>query len=233
MFLYLITGLALLGVTDAAESVKRDSHDVDVSYYGRLSLHHSFTDQQDLYKPLWHIQGGEVVLSNAQYTFRVPTQVDGSFVLHDIPYGTYHLQAEYADHIYPTVRVDVTQKTSHGNTRPLIRTYVNEAILQQLQGTGVEESSPVIIPYTGMHEYYVPREQYSVWSILGNPMILMMFVSMGLVGVMQMMPEEQKKSMRELQKARKQAISGGDTDLGRQQCTKGQPAVSTREKKQK
>ncbi|RHW71332.1 hypothetical protein DPX39_070024700 [Trypanosoma brucei equiperdum] len=218
MLTFISTALLLLGVGDAADvkdgqgSVQTNSD--NVSYYGRLKLHPTLVNNPDFHNPLWHVQGGEVILSNAQHSFRVPTQVDGSFVVHGVPYGSYYLHAEYSDHIYPTIRVDVTQKTSHGLVRPLIRTYANEAILQQLQGTGLDESAPATIPFVGIHNYFVPREEYTVWGLLTNPMIMMMLVSMALIGMMNLVPEEERReSMREFQNLRKQFSGGGADEI--------------------
>ncbi|KEG08582.1 C15orf24 protein [Trypanosoma grayi] len=183
-----------------------------VSYYGRLGLHPNYFNHPDATSPLWRVQGGEVVLSNAHHTLRAPTHTDGSFVLYDVPYGTYQLHGEYAHFVYPTVRVDVTQKTTHGIAAPIIRTYANDASMTPVQGSGLDESSPAIIPFVGVHEYYTPREHYSVFDFFKNPMIIMMLVSMGLVGIMRLMPEEDRKdSMREMQRLRKQ-FAGEPTD---------------------
>ncbi|KAG8340545.1 putative Protein of unknown function (DUF2012) [Trypanosoma vivax] len=179
-----------------------------VSYYGRLLFDTNLTHTDGREAELTRMQGGEVILSNALHTFRVPTKEDGSFVLYNIPYGTYYLHGEYANFVYPTVRVDVTQKTLQGAVRPHIRTYENGALLRPLRGTGLDESSPALIPFMGMLEYYVPREEYSLWGFVKNPVVLMMILSMVLMGMMRLIPEEERReSMVELQRMRKQ-LSG-------------------------
>ncbi|RNE99688.1 C15orf24 protein [Trypanosoma rangeli] len=186
-------------------AAQQEQHPTTPAYYGRLSIHPNFFHHADARNPLWHVQGGEVVLSNGAHLIRVPTQTDGSFVVHNIPHGSYHLHAEYANFIYPTVRVDVTQKTAQGVTRLIIRTYTNDGTMVPVQGTGLDDSSPAIIPHVGVHEYYVPREQYSLWNFLTNPMLLLMVFSMVMIGVMQLMPEEDRKeSAREMQRLRRQ-----------------------------
>ncbi|RNF12069.1 C15orf24 protein [Trypanosoma conorhini] len=182
------------------------------AYFGRLSIHPNFFHHPDARNPLWRVQGGEVVLSNGAHLIRAPVHPDGSFVVYDLPYGSYHLHAEFADFIYPTVRVDVTQKTVQGITRPIIRTYTNDGAMLPVQGTGLDDASPAVIPLAGTHEYYVPREQYSLWNFLMNPMIILMVVSMGLMGMMQLLPEEDRKeSAREMQRLRRQ-LSGDNAE---------------------
>ncbi|KAF8278697.1 putative Protein of unknown function (DUF2012) [Trypanosoma cruzi] len=206
----------LLFCTVVAVAEEVESHERQLpatpTYYGRLLIHPNFYQHPDSADPLWRVQGGEVVLSNGARIMRVPTRMDGSFVLHDVPYGAYHLHAEYANFIYPTVRVDVTQKTIQGIVRPIIRTYINDGTMVPVQGTGLDDASPAIIPFTGVHAYYVPREQYSIMNFLMNPMILLMLVSMGMMGLMQLVPEEERKeSTREMQRLRRQ-LAGEDVE---------------------
>ncbi|EKF38724.1 hypothetical protein MOQ_001065 [Trypanosoma cruzi marinkellei] len=209
LFFFLCTVNTVAG---EVETHDRQLPATTLTYYGRLLIHPNFYQHPDSTDPLWRVQGGEVVLSNGVHIIRVPTKLDGSFVLYDVPYGAYHLHAEYANFIYPTVRVDVTQKTIQGIVRPIIRTYTNDGTMLPVQGTGLDDTSPAIIPFTGVHAYYVPREQYSIMNFLMNPMILLMLVSMGMMGLMQLVPEEDRKeSTREMQRLRRQ-LAGEDVE---------------------
>lgn len=75
----------------------------------------------------------------------------------------------------------------------MIRTVTNEFPEEPLHGSGTDESSPAIIPIMGMHNYYVPREEFSLMSIIKNPMVLMLLMSLGMFALKSMMPEEDVK----------------------------------------
>lgn len=184
-----------------------------VSYYGQLRLPGAYLRHPDSQSPLNNIQQGSVLLTNGQNTIMVPTARDGSFIVYKLPYGTYLMQVDYHDFEFPTMRVDVMyRETSEGKHEPLIRTSTNDFPVKQVEGSGLEEESPAIIPVSGMHQYYMPRQQMRLMDIVKNPMVMMLLISGGLMGMMKLFPEEDvkesQKMSREWQKKLAAKVAG-------------------------
>jgi ER membrane protein complex subunit 7 len=165
-----------------------------VTYYGQLHLPEAYLRHPDSQNPLNKIQQGSVLLADGHSTIMVPTARDGSFIVYKLPYGTYLMQVDYHDFEFPTLRVDVMyRETGDGKHEPLIRTSTNDFPVKQVEGTGLEEESPALIPVSGMHQYYMPRQEMRLSDIVKNPMILMLLISGGLMGLMKLFPEEDVK----------------------------------------
>lgn len=177
-----------------------------VTYYGRLRIPGPYLSHPDSQRSVNQQQPGSILLVNGQHRIQVPTARDGAFAVHQLPYGTYLLQAEYHDFVFPTIRVEVMYREAGGQQgrEPLIRTSANDFPVRQLEGSGMEESSPALIPVSGVHQYYIPREQMRITDLLKNPMIIMLLISASLMGMMKLFPEEEvresQKMSREWQK---------------------------------
>ncbi|KAG5501823.1 hypothetical protein JKF63_04092 [Porcisia hertigi] len=215
---------ALLLMLDSMTSVIAEEE--TVTYFGQLRLPSPYLRHPDCFQPLNSIQPGSVLLYNSQHTFVVPTARDGSFTVYKLPYGTYILQAEYHNFVFPTVRVDVAYlDTGDGNHEPLIRTSANDYPVRQLEGSGLDEENPAIIPISGTHRYYIPRQQMDLMSLLKNPMVVMMLISASLMGLMKLFPEEEiresQKMTREWQKKLVKTVSGD-------KATTAKPSITTR-----
>ncbi|KPA86786.1 putative mitochondrial hypothetical protein [Leptomonas pyrrhocoris] len=187
----LLVCLAAAVVTSASEET--------VTYFGQLRLPEAYLRHPDSQNPLNNIQQGSVLLTNGHGTIMVPTARDGSFIAYKLPYGTYLMQADYHDFEFPTMRVDVMyRETSSGAHEPLIRTSTNDFPVKQVEGTGLEEESPALIPVSGMHQYYVPRQEMRLTDLVKNPMIMMLLISCGLMGLMKLFPEEEVKESQKM-----------------------------------
>lgn len=81
-----------------------------IPFYGKLDIPVSYFHHRTSHDPINFIQPGSVILVNGERTLRVPVQRDGSFVIYHLPFGTYLLQADYHDFIFPSVRVSVQYK---------------------------------------------------------------------------------------------------------------------------
>ncbi|KPI85983.1 hypothetical protein ABL78_4945 [Leptomonas seymouri] len=187
----LLACLAVASVTSAAEET--------VTYYGQLRLPEAYLRHPDSQAPLNNIQQGSVLLTNGQTSIMVPTARDGSFIVYKLPYGTYLMQVEYHDFEFPTMRVDVMyRETGNGKREPLLRTSTNDFPVKQVDGTGLEEESPALIPVSGVHQYYMPRQEMRLTDIVKNPMIMMLLISCGLMGLMKLFPEEDLKESQKM-----------------------------------
>lgn len=188
---FAVAALASATVSTAAEET--------VTYYGQLHLPEAYLRHPDSQNPLNRIQQGSVLLTTGRTTIMVPTARDGSFIVYKLPYGTYLMQADYHDFEFPTLRVDVMyREVGDGSREPLIRTSTNDFPVKQVEGTGLEEENPAIIPISGMHQYYMPRQEMRLMDLLKNPMILMLLISGGLMGLMKLFPEEEIKESQEM-----------------------------------
>lgn len=191
--------VALLALLMCVAAIAVSAAEETVTFYGQLRLPEAYLRHPDSQNPLNNIQQGSVLLTSGQSTVMVPTARDGSFIVYKLPYGTYLMQVDYHDFEFPTMRVDVMyRETGDGNHEPLIRTSTNDFPVKQVEGTGLEEDSPVLIPVSGMHQYYMPRQEMRVMDLVKNPMVLMLLVSGGLMGLMKLFPEEDVKESQKM-----------------------------------
>ena len=153
--------------------------------------------------PKGQVRGGRVTVSgNVEPTL---IQSDGSFALVDVPLGSYIATIEFDDIVWPLIRIDVTEGR-HGVLR--IRAATHDVVGSTITLPGGDDAANAIeVPPVGRHGYYVPREEFSPMSFLKNPMVLMMVVSMGMIGMMKLLPQDElRQQMKELS----QATSGKD-----------------------
>ncbi|KAI0651776.1 hypothetical protein C8Q79DRAFT_57498 [Trametes meyenii] len=108
----------------------------------------------------------KVVLDNGK--LRGGVTRDGSFVIPDVPAGTYVLSVLAHDHQFDQLRIDVFE----ADTLPEVRPY--------FPGTPLSPAAAGTLPYPpvlgakGRHDYFVPREAFNVLAMFKNPMMMMM-----------------------------------------------------------
>lgn len=111
---------------------------------------------------------------------------DLHFVARGLTPGWYHVEVVSSKRIYDTLKVNIDPRLKIGfsvqykHSKDKVSTA--QGILHVPRGR----------PYGGI----VPRHTFSLWSLLMNPMILMMAMPLLLIAMMKWMPEE----MEELQK---------------------------------
>lgn len=136
-----------------------------------------------------------ITLHNPSLTIRTSARVDGFFAFHQVPEGVYMLTAEFAHLVFPTIRVSVIP-ARNGALR--IRALVNDGTQAIIDADGTA-TSPINVVALGRHSYFVPREEVSVFSFLKNPMIIMMLVSVGMMGLMKLVPQDElRKQMKDM-----------------------------------
>lgn len=148
--------------------------------------------------------------------FRAACRKDGSCVLRALPAGSYHIGVRWEQLAFGPLLLDVLS-VSKGKAAaaPSFRMTLklNDASQLVLPGFGDTPQNPLMIPTPGRYNLFVPREQVSILGMFKNPMVIMMVVTAGLVGLMKLVPQEElKKQMKELQQetaAATAAVKGG------------------------
>jgi hypothetical protein len=141
------------------------------------------------------LQEVRVVLNRGEYS-AIPRQ-DGSFVIHSLPPGGYHLEVYDTRRTWPTVRVDVSAKTL-GKMRAL------------MTHNRLPLPFPVEIkPLVANPIFFEKREGFKISAILMNPMALMMGVTLIIMLVMpKMMANMDPEQLKEMQQ-----MQGGLADM--------------------
>ncbi|CAD2215865.1 C15orf24 protein [Angomonas deanei] len=222
--LFLLVTLLCLSVSSAESEHLQDS----TSLYGLIKVPPAFLSAPEADAPSRLLQHGSVLLFNSEHTIRVPILRDGSFVAYRVPYGVYILQPEYYDFVFPTIRVVIQYKETQQGRVPVIRGDLNDAPVKPLVGSGLDEESPLLIPIRSVHMYYIPRQQYSLGSILKNPPILIMLVTISMFGLLKLFPEESVKESRKMSREwQRKALSGLVSPETQQKIQERQEKISS------
>ncbi|KAI0757075.1 hypothetical protein C8Q80DRAFT_76093 [Daedaleopsis nitida] len=146
-----------------------------------------------------------VVLDNGK--LRGGVTRDGSFVIPEVPAGTYVLSVLAHDHVFENMRVDVLDT----ETLPEVRPY--------FLGTPLSPTSPVTLPYPiqltaqRRHDYFTPRQSFNVIEMFKNPMMMMMLGAGVLVLLMPMMMKNMDPEVMEEFKERQAKMAGVQSAL--------------------
>ncbi|KAF9068040.1 hypothetical protein BDP27DRAFT_1422278 [Rhodocollybia butyracea] len=142
---------------------------------------------------------------------------DGTFIIPNVPSGTYLLSVISHDYLFDQLRIDVTEseETPTVEARPYI------------PGTPMNPPSTVLLTYPlklsarQKFDYFVPRESFNIMGMLKSPMILMMIFAGGMVlGMPYLMKNMGPESLEELRKEQakmshaQSALQNGDFRSG-------------------
>ncbi|KAI0778106.1 hypothetical protein BD413DRAFT_506833 [Trametes elegans] len=108
----------------------------------------------------------KVVLDNGK--LRGGVTRDGSFVIPDVPAGTYVLSVIAHDHHFDQLRIDVFE----ADTLPEVRRYFPGTPLSPASAAALPY--PVVLAARAKNDYFVPRESFNVLAMFKNPMMMMM-----------------------------------------------------------
>ncbi|KAK3100208.1 hypothetical protein FSP39_016328 [Pinctada imbricata] len=113
---------------------------------------------------------------------------DGSFVVNDLPSGTYVVEVAHPEYIYEAARVDITSK---GKIRARRVNYLQPSIVKTIQ-------YPLEFKERQKAKYFQLREQWRITDFLMNPMVLTMVLPLLLIMVLPKLmnaadPEAQKE----------------------------------------
>ena len=134
-----------------------------------------------------------ITLNNAEYT--TYSRSDGSFVIYHVPPGIHQLDIHSITYHFGQVKVQVLEESMD---TPKCLEYVYPGAAK----TAIKY--PLVLTAYATYEYFEPQRGFSVFSLLKNPMVLMMIVSAGLMyGMPKMMegldPEEKEQMRKQMQ----------------------------------
>ena len=154
---------------------------------GRLTLPEKVADvyKIDFNKITVKLEGEGISSITYPYT-------NGVFKFTNIPVGNYVITIDDVDYFYDSVAVEVYLSKD----KELIRATSYDI----KNGKGGIMKHPVHLSPVGPKAYDEVKEPFNVFSLLKNPMVLMMLVSVGLVFLMNKMPKPDKEQMNEMNK---------------------------------
>ncbi|XP_029454759.1 ER membrane protein complex subunit 7 [Rhinatrema bivittatum] len=91
-------------------------------------------------------------------------KTDGSFVVHDVPSGSYVVEVISPSHRFDPVRVDITSK---GKMRARLVNFIKTSEVVRLP-------YPLQMKSSGPPSYFIKRESWGWTDFLMNPMVMMM-----------------------------------------------------------
>lgn len=124
---------------------------------------------------------------------------DGSFMIPDVPEGTYIFNIVARNHIFDQYRVDVVDSLSPPEVRP----YLPGTPLSSTANSHVTIAYPLKVHPKFKNEYFVPNQSFNVMGMLQSPMIMMMgavgLMAVALPYMMKNLDPEQLKEVQESQ----------------------------------
>lgn len=133
-----------------------------------------------------HVNGGEFI----GFVKR-----DGSFIVHNIPSGSYVVEVLHPEYTFEAVKVEINSK---GKFRARKINNIQTSLVTQVP-------YPLKIKALGKTRYFQVREQWRITDFLFNPMIMMMLFPLVLIMILPklMNDPETKKDLEQIQKMTK------------------------------
>lgn len=128
-----------------------------------------------------HVNGGEYLGF---------VKEDGSFVVHNVPSGSYIVEVLNTEYTYEAVRVEINSKGKFRARK------VNHIQISQV----IQVPYPLKMKPLGKTKYFQIREQWRITDFLFNPMVLMMVLPLFIIMVLPKMlnDPETKKEMEQI-----------------------------------
>lgn len=152
-----------------------------------FSIEGKVTIRPEMYpKPDWYAHS-RILLDYGKYIGFV--KQDGSFMVNDLPSGSYILEVENADFLFESFRIDITNKGK-----------IRARKLNLLQPNAVMTVPyPVKISARQPMRYFRKREEWRVTDVLMNPMIIMLIVAFLLMLVTPKLAAQDPQMQKEIQ----------------------------------
>jgi hypothetical protein len=167
-----------------------------------------------------------ITLNNGEYN--TYSRKDGSFVIYNVPPGIHQLDIDSKVFHFGQVKIQLLEDSMDA---PKCLEYAYPGAAKKVV------KYPLVLYAKGTYQYFEVKKGFSIFSLLKNPMVLMMLFSVGMMFVMPKMmegldPEEKArlKSQMEAQKDPTQMLSqmfGDITGAGED------PAASRRERRER
>jgi len=135
----------------------------------------------------------KITLNHGEYT--TYSRKDGSFVIYDVGPGIHQLDFDSKSYHFPQVKIQLLEDSMDA---PKCLEYA----FPGAQKRAIKY--PLVINPKGTYQYFETKKGFSIFSLLRNPMVLMMLFSVGLMAAMPYMMEgldpEEKARMKEQMK---------------------------------
>ncbi|KAK6023457.1 hypothetical protein OSTOST_10757 [Ostertagia ostertagi] len=127
-----------------------------------------------------------VLLNHGEYIGFV--REDGSFVVDNVPSGSYVVQVENVDFVFEPIRVDITAK---GKIRARKLTLLQPNVVNQLP-------YPLKLSSREATRYFRKREEWRITDMLMNPMVLMLVVPLVIMLIIPKMTANDPQLQKEM-----------------------------------
>lgn len=183
LLIFSLVLVTYLKVVSSENSIEEDN-DTQGRYLieGKVfPVDHPFTPPNWQASTQLHVNGGEYIGF---------VKEDGSFIVHNIPSGSYILEVLHPEFSYEQVRVEINSK---GKFRARKVNHIQTSAVVQVP-------YPLKLKPLGKTRYFQIREQWRITDFLFNPMILMMFLPLLLIMILPKMlnDPETKREMEQI-----------------------------------
>ncbi|KAJ3638097.1 hypothetical protein MTP99_001505 [Tenebrio molitor] len=161
-----------------------------------------------------HINGGELIGF---------VKKDGSFIVHNVPSGSYIIEVLNPEYTFEPVRVEINLK---GKYRARKVNHIQTSLVIQVP-------YPLRMKALAKTRYFQMREQWRITDFIFNPMVLMMVLPLLLVMVLPKMMNdpETKKEMEQIQSLTKFELPEMSDMVSNYLAGSSQPANAQQNKK--
>lgn len=135
----------------------------------------------------------KIILNDGE--FATYSRVDGTFSFYNVGPGVHLLDVHSHTHLFSQVKIQLLEDKMD---QPKCIEYPYPGSLK------METTHPLVLKAHATYEYFEKRPGFSIFSILGNPMMLMMLISVGVMFLMPSMmeglePEERERMKKQME----------------------------------
>lgn len=138
----------------------------------------------------------KITLNSGEYT--TYSRTDGSFIIYNVPPGVHRLDIVSKAYHFGQIKIQLLEESMDA---PKCLEYAYPGAAKRVV------KYPLVLYAKGTYQYFETEKGFSVFSMLKNPMVLMMLFSVGMMVLMPKMMEgldpEEKARMRQQMEAQK------------------------------